>query len=69
MHLSQVKISNTSRDRANDITFLNVCSTWVYGKPKKVMEFNSLNMVYHVLHHPVPISYQYSSSICQPILN
>ena len=26
MHLSQVKISNTSRDRATVITFLNVCS-------------------------------------------
>ena len=26
MHLSQVMISNTSRDRATDITFLNICS-------------------------------------------
>ena len=26
MHLSQVKISNTSRDRATDIIFLNICS-------------------------------------------
>ena len=67
MHLSQVKISNTSRDRATDITFLNICSTWGYEKPRKVMEFNSLNTVYRVLHHPAPISYQYSPSTCQPI--